>query len=404
MEPSVIAAWVIAAAPALPLLLTLFNIAVWQRGRPNGRMPGSVSVLIPARNEANNIEACLSAVLASEHPLFEVLVYDDASTDGTPALVDAIAATDRRARLIRGAELPRGWAGKSHACHRLALAAAGDILLFIDADVRLAPTGIGRLASLYEDLGADLASAVPRQETKTWGERLILPLLHLTYTSWLPLPLVHRSRDHRFLAVNGQIISLRRSVYLEIGGFESVKDNVVEDMAFCRQVKRRGFRVAFADGHDVARCRMYRSAAEVWEGFSKNLYRGLGASLARLIAVFALYTVAFVAPYGMLIGAALAAAWGWGSVETWAPWIVAGMLGVAMNTGLRAVLAWRYHQSWSGIFTHPLSVLALMAIGVNSFRWHQRGMIRWRGRVYGRQPELPTPAPPELPSPAPRAH
>ena len=394
MDPLLTLAMAVAASALLPLAMTLFNVAVWRRGRSDGRMPGVVSVLIPARNEESNIDACLAAAQASHHAIHEILVYDDASTDATPDLVSARQQQDPRIRLLRGADLPRGWAGKSHACHRLAEAASGDVLLFIDADVRLLPAGVSRLGSQYQDLDADLVSAIPRQETETWFERLILPLLHLTYTSWLPLPLIHASRDHRFLAVNGQILSIRRSTYEAVGGFAAVKDDVVEDMAFCRLVKQRGFRVAFADGHHIAQCRMYTSTTEVWEGFSKNLYRGLGARLSALLGVFSLYLICFVAPYIVLAGAALAAWWSPSTGPSLGPMLVAGVVGVSANVILRAILAWRYRQSWSGILTHPFSVLALVTIGVNSFRWHQRGTIRWRGRVYGSQADLTTTAPP----------
>ena len=387
-------AMVVAVAPLIPLVLTLFNVATWRRGRPTTTSTETISVLIPARNEATNIEACLEAVCESRLRPLEVLVYDDDSVDDTARRVEAIMAKDNRVRLIRGADLPRGWAGKSHACHQLAQAARGEVLLFIDADVRLMPEGIGRLVSGFEDLGAHLCTAIPRQQTITWAERLILPLLHLTYTSWLPLPLVHLSRDPRFLAVSGQIMAIKRGAFRQMGGFEAVKDDVVEDMAFGRLAKQHGFRVVFMDGHHIAVCRMYSRASEVWDGFSKNLYRGLGARLSRLVLVFALYLVCFVGPYAML--AALAGAWFAGGLATPPPAQIWGLIGfgVLANIMLRGVLAWRYEQPWSGLITHPLSVACLVAIGVNSYLWHQRGTIKWRGRVYGHQTELTTTAPP----------
>ena len=394
MNPLEITAVLLGAAALLPLALTLFNAAVWRRGQPDGAMPGSVSVLIPARNEASNIGACLAAAQASEHPLLEILVYDDASTDDTASIAESFARTDPRIRVIRGADLPRGWAGKSHACHRLALAAKGDVLLFIDADVRLEPEGIRRLGSQYEALDADLVSALPRQDTLTWAERLILPLLYVTYTSWLPLPLIHRNRDSRFLAVNGQILSIRSDVFRSVGGFAAVKNDVVEDMAFCRLVKKRGFRVAFLDGHFIARCRMYTNAQEVWEGFSKNLYRGVGANMGSLLGVFALYLTCFVVPYAIVVGVAASTAIGVPLGNGFEPLLWAAVVGVAANTALRTVIALRYHQSLWGVVTHPVAVLVLVAIGINSFVWHRRGAIRWRGRIYGGQSELTTTAPP----------
>ncbi|MEL7371922.1 MAG: glycosyltransferase, partial [Myxococcota bacterium] len=301
--------------------------------------------------------------------------------------------------LIRGANLPRGWAGKSHACHRLAQAARGDILLFLDADVQLGPDGLNRLGSEYEDLSADLVSAIPRQQMHTWAEQVILPLLHLTYTSWLPLLLIHRHRDPRFLAANGQVLSVKKEVYWSTGGFEAVKDNVVEDMAFCRWIKASGFRVAFCDGFHIASCRMYRNSQEVWEGFSKNLYRGIGAKPAALFGIYILYVVCFVLPYVALF-MSTAALWFSESAklvgmttDAATALLIAASVGVGANLLTRALLALRFRQPLHGIFIHPLSILVLLIIGINSYRWHVRGTIRWRGRVYGQQPTLPSKPP-----------
>ncbi|MEM7674477.1 MAG: glycosyltransferase family 2 protein [Myxococcota bacterium] len=386
-DPLLIFAWFVVAVASLPLIMTLFNLATWRRGRPDGCMPGSVSVLIPARNEALNIDACLAAVQASRHPILEIIVYDDDSTDDTAARVEARASRDSRVRLMRGADLPRGWAGKSHACHSLAQAAQGDVLLFLDADVQLSPDGVARLASEYQDLRADLVSAIPRQQMHTWAEQLVLPLLHLTYTSWLPLILIHSHRNPRFMAANGQVLSIKKDVYWSTGGFEAVKDNVVEDMAFCRWVKASGYRVAFCDGFHVASCRMYSSSREVWEGFSKNLYRGIGAKPHALLGVFGLYVSCFILPYILLIIASPEAT---GKVDAlWA----AASIAVAANLLTRILLAARFRQPLLGVVVHPLSIAALLIIGLNSYRWHVRGMIRWRGRVYGQPPPLPSKSP-----------
>ena len=186
--------WLLLAAPiGVAASLTCFNVVVWARGEPEARFDGKVSVLIPARDEAETIEACVRAALSSRHPLHEVVVYDDASTDGTSEILARLAAADARLRVVSGGGLPEGWVGKPHACHRLAEHATGDLLLFIDADTTLSPDGAGRVASLIAD--SALVTAVPKQITVTLVEQLVVPLLHLTYTAWLPLPLIHRSDD-----------------------------------------------------------------------------------------------------------------------------------------------------------------------------------------------------------------
>ncbi len=371
--PRTALAWALLAAPPLLVLATVAsNLAVWPRGRRTGRIPGRVSVLIPARDEAANIERCVRAALGGSQTPDEVLVYDDASTDGTGRIVARIAAEDARVRLLPGPALPAGWVGKPHACHHLARAATGDMLVFADADVTLSPTGLARLGSVFERYDADLVTAGLRQRTGTFAERLVIPLLHLTYLAWLPLPLVWRLRDPRFLVANGQLLAVRRAAYEAAGGWAAVRAELVDDMAFCRRVKQTGGRVVFTDGFRMASVRMYPNARALWDGFSKNLYEGVGGRPAALLAVGVLHAGVFIAPYTVL-GLA------WAGVRV--PRRPA-VVGVAANTALRALLAIRFCQPLEGILLHPVGVLALLAIGANSFRWSRRGTIRWRGRSY----------------------
>lgn len=358
------------APAAFAVGLTAFNLAVWPRGVP--RVPwGRVSALVPARNEADTIETTVRALLAQHPAVYEVVVCDDGSTDATPEILRRLQAEDDRLRVISGVPLPEGWIGKPHACHQLAEAARGDRLVFVDADVTLAPDGIARLLAVSDDLEADLVTAVPRQETGSFTERLVLPLLHLTYTSWLPLPLIWSTQDPRFLAANGQLLAIRRDALAALGGFASIRTEIVDDMALTRRAKAAGLRVGFADGHDMASCRMYGSGDEVWSGFSKNLYEGLGNRPAALVGVMALYFIAFVLPY-----LALAAS----------PWVPALLwpagYGVLANVLLRAMLAQRFEQPLLGAVLHPLAVLVLLGIATNSWWWTRKGTLHWAGRTY----------------------
>lgn len=360
------------AGPALlALVLTVFNAATWPRGGP--RTPGGrVAVLIPARNEEETIRRAVESALAQEPS--RVIVYDDGSTDRTGAILREIAAVDSRLKVLDGAPLPPGWVGKPHACHRLAEAAdSDDVLWFMDADVELEPGALQRVSSLFEDYDADAVTAVPRQITSTWFEKLVLPLLHLTYVSWLPIPLVWRSRDPRFLAANGQLLAIRRRAYVAVGGFEAVRDAIVDDMAICRRLKETGHRVVFADGHHIARCRMYGSAIEVWEGFSKNIYAGLGS-----VGGFALANVLFI--WTFLAGWIVLGT----SVVVDLPTAVVGasLVAVVANLAQRVLLAVRHRHAFLSTVLHPLSIAALLAIAANSLRWYRRNEIRWSGRSY----------------------
>jgi cellulose synthase/poly-beta-1,6-N-acetylglucosamine synthase-like glycosyltransferase len=368
----------------LPFSLVLFNALVWTRGRPLAAAarvaPGGVSILIPARDEAANIERTVRAADAVRGPISEILVYDDCSTDGTSDVLLRLQAELPRLRVIRGDGLPAGWVGKPYALHRLSALARGELLLNIDADVTLGEDGLLRMLSLLgspEDvpggLGAALVTAVPRQLTGSFVEKMMMPLLHLSYVAWLPMPLIHRTRDPRVLAANGQLLLVRRSALEAVGGWARVHAELVDDMALCRAVKASGGRVVFADGDQMADCRMYGDAASLWRGFSKNFYEGVGGHPLALIIVLGLHLALFVAPYFALLVAAVAGAGGIAA---------AAAVGVVVNLGLRLIMALRYRHSLLSVLLHPVAVLLMMGVLINSFRWSRRGQIRWRGRSY----------------------
>jgi glycosyltransferase involved in cell wall biosynthesis len=332
-------------------------------------------VCIPARNEEATIGPCVRAALASQPAVHEVVVYDDASTDRTPDILAEIAAEDPRLRIVRGNGLPDGWVGKPHACHQLSRHADGDVLLFVDADTDLTVEGVARILAMLEHprLPSDVVTAVPHQVTGTAAERIMMPLLHLVYTAWLPIVMVRLSDNPAFIAANGQVLAVRRAAYDELGGFESVRTEVVDDMAFCRRAKLRGHKVVFADGRHIARCRMYEDGPSLWKGFSKNLYEGIGAHPLALAAVVSLLLGTWVLPWLVLPVALLAGAG-----------TAAAAAGVGAGLGLltRAMLAARYRHSPGSVLAHPVAVLGLVGIALNSWRWSRLGQIEWAGRTY----------------------
>ena len=190
-----------------------------------------MSVLIPARNEERSIRAALNSVLATHGVHFELIVLDDHSEDRTGAIVREVASQDDRVRLIESAPLPDAWCGKQFACHQLAQVAKHELLLFLDADVRMEPDGIARLIASMEQTPADLVSGVPRQETGSLAERLVIPLIHFLLLGYLPLAAMRTFRHPAWAAGCGQLILVRRSAYDRACGHAAIRHSLHDGIA-----------------------------------------------------------------------------------------------------------------------------------------------------------------------------
>jgi glycosyltransferase involved in cell wall biosynthesis len=255
-----------------------------------------LSCLIPARNEPAVIGETVRALLAQARPEMEVLLLNDHSTDGTAEVARAAAGDDPRLRILPGEELPPGWLGKNWACHQLAQAASGEILVFTDADVHWSAGAVDALLAEMEATGAHLLTVWPTQETVTWGERLTVPLMALVVHAYLPILCVHHTPYPLFAAANGQCMVFRRPAYSAVGGHASVRDNVLEDVTLARHIKEKGLRLRMIEGNGLVRCRMYRSWAEVRNGYAKNILKGYGNTVG-LIAATLFHWAIFLGPW-----------------------------------------------------------------------------------------------------------
>jgi hypothetical protein len=298
-----------------------------------------VSVCIPARNEEANIEACVRSVLANVDVAVEVLVYDDQSTDATPAILARLVAEDARVRVVPTQPLPQGWNGKQWGCERMGQAAHGQWVLFTDADVRFERDCVARTLARAESLGADLLSTAPRQVTGSWAEHAVIPLISFVLLSYLPRASMH--------------------------------DGIKMPRAF----RRAGFRTDLFDGTDLVQCRMYRGFGQVWRGFAKNAYEGLGSPVL-LLFVTLLHGCAVLLPWLTLALGLVDVA-----MSPWVPWVAA--LTIVAGFAQRIVLARRFAHAWASVALHPVGILMLTVIQWHSLWLHLTGRRAWKGRTAG---------------------
>lgn len=342
--------------------------------RPAGPAP-LVSILIPARNEAERIGPCLESLLPQTWTECEIIVLDDRSEDGTADLVRTFASRDPRIRVVEGAELPPGWTGKAWACHQLAAQARGEFLLFTDADTRHQPGSVADAMGEMEKGRHDLVSLWPRQETLTWSEKAVVPFMLVLLLVFMPHWMPGRTRS--LGAANGQFLLFRRKAYQNIKGHEAVRGHLVDDVALARELKSAGGRVRNLDGSRHVSCRMYGSFPQLWEGFSKNLRAGFEDSTFSFLVFHAVEFFWGLWPFLVLL-AGISGLPGVGLPAL----VFSGAQGILV-LGQRAWLAWRCRQGVSAVPWHPAAQVLVLAIAANSWRWHATGRIRWKGRVYG---------------------
>lgn len=363
---------ILAVALAL-LCVTLWNALAWPRVCDAAAevADSSVSVLIPARDEEENLAACLDSALAQGPTVGEVLVYDDHSTDATPGIVSDYARRDARVRLAETLELPAGWCGKTFACARLAREARGRWLLFLDADARLAPGAAASLVAEAEARGATLLSCWPRLEMRGFWEGLLMPLLNFVVFTLYPAPLAARHRlDPSLGLAHGSCLLARRDAYQEVGGHAAVRDQLFEDVRLAQSWRERGQFSLCLDGRRLVGVWMYRSLAEIWRGFQKNFFPAFRRGRS-FWAFLALHFFVFLLPFA-LAPLAFFNFGGWG--------LSAAALCVIL---MRAALAARFGHPWWSVVLHPLGEAVLVALGLSSWLRCRTGRgVEWKGRRY----------------------
>jgi glycosyltransferase involved in cell wall biosynthesis len=368
----------------LGVCIALFNALLFFRNfqlyRPppepqrSTRVP-TVSVLIPARNEERSIRAAVESVLSSRDVHLELIVLDDHSEDQTSRIIRE-TMHDPRVRLEFASELPAGWCGKQFACFSLARLASHDYLIFLDADVRLSPSGVSRMVAFLESSQADLVSGFPHQEVRSFHERLLLPLMHFFLLSFLPMDLMRKGSDPSLGAGCGQVFLARRSAYWRVGGHAAIRESRHDGISLPRAFRKAGFRTDLCDATSVAECRMYANGPEVFRGLLKNATEGV-AAFPRIFVFTTLLLLGHVLPFMLLIVAIFSPHYG--------ITVILAFLGAVLSLAPRVAAAIRFRQPTTTAILHAWAILVFLALQWYAFAQLLIGApATWKGRSYQR--------------------
>ncbi len=349
------------ALTAIPLLFTVANSLTMRllHKKNAEEISGSVSILIPMRDEEENVEGVLISVAASKFiSNLEILVLDDHSSDATAFELQKFPGVTTNT----GIDLPEGWLGKNFACHQLVTHSKGDYLVFVDADVRVSDSAIASAITSMNRWGWDFISPYPRQIAITFFERLIQPLLQWSWLSCVPLRFAERSKFSSMVIANGQFMVIKRGAYIAAGGHKAIRHEVLDDLELARLLVKSGFKGGVADGSNVAVCRMYTSRNDLFNGYIKSLWRAFGSVGGAIV----MCTYLFVTGVLPLLLALL------GNRSAW--------LGYLLIVLSRYVAALRTRSTPSVALLHPLAILTLIFLIIKSWYLKSRGQLMWRGR------------------------
>jgi chlorobactene glucosyltransferase len=382
---------VIAIVLAILLVNLILNLRELRRPCVTAKVPQPaplISVMIPARNEEDNIRKCIESLQRQDYPNFEILVMDDNSSDDTNDIVSAMAARDGRIRLYMGDPLPDDWAGKPFACQQLARKARGEYLLFVDADTTHAPHMLRSVLDLAIEEKTAMLSGFNHQIADTFVQKVVMPVFYFIILGWAPLWLIHRGRKLMPSVAIGQFLFFTRDAYWKMGGHEAVKNRIVEDLWLGIEVTRHGGKHLAADlSHEVA-CHMYHNTREIWEGLGKSVYAVVAMSPLSIVGLVIIATVLYLAPfyyfvYGLVTG------------NNTILWTILVILQIAIMLFMRWLIDSRFREPaismWFQFFGLGFYVVDVVHAG---WRYFSGAPVTWKARSYSKDIEIEESAPP----------
>ena len=332
-----------------------------------------ISVLVPARNEEDTIGPCVSSLLAQDYPDFQVIVINDNSTDGTAAILSKLEQGDSRLKIISGQPLPPDWLGKHWACHQLYRAADGELLMFTDADTVHAPDTLRCATAALLEEKADMISILPRHILHSLAEKLLMPAFALGAFANVPLPPRLRPGNTKLASSSGKLMLFRRTSYEAAGGFQSIRQSVLDDLQLAEKVSASGMRYRVFDGTDNVTCRMYHNWTEVHQGLTKNVFPSYGYNVPLFIFTWLWINFVFWEPIIVL---------GVHKIPEYPPVLSVGLAAICVAACL--VLFGSYYHRFKFplymVLLYPVSISLMTAIAFSSMFLTVSGQATWKDR------------------------
>ena len=344
------------------LFISFINFLTIRTPTKATQIEESISVVVPLRNEAKNV-AELVASLHNQKNLthIEFLLLDDNSEDETLALLQQHTLGLTNFQIVSGTTLPQGWIGKTWALQQLFERSSGEIIISIDADVRLVPDAISNAVTLLKKAQLDFLSPYPKQLEDSWSERLIQPLLQWSWMSTVILRVAEKSSLASTVVANGQFFVVRKAALDQVSGYESVRNKVLDDVVLARSLVKNGSHGCVANGATIASTRMYSSWREIQAGYGKSLHAAFGSGLGSGFAIVFVFLTGIAPLIAGITGSTIG-------------WYAFGAV-----TLTRTMSAIKVGKSGLDAILHPISSALLIYLIIYS--WMMRGQVQWKGRT-----------------------
>ena len=357
------------------LIIELYNLKSLKRlnkfAEPS--VNPKISVLIPARNEENNIRSCVESILNQDYQNIEVIVLNDNSEDKTREILLDMSAKSEKLRFFDGDSKPVEWSGKHWACHQLSKKASGELFLFIDTDTIHKPDTLKKAVSALYTENTDLLSVIPKQIVGTWSEKLVIPIMPWSISSFIPIGIAHKSKSPSLSLTVGQFMLFRRNAYEQSGGHESIKTEILDDIPIGRLIKKSGFKWKIVDGTKNSSCRMYNNFKEVYNGFSRNLFCAFNYNIPVFLWVWIWLTAVFFQPIITI------------SLFIFRIPIPTEALLINFLILILTIIQWsiaivRFKFPIYLIFLYTFSIILVDIIAIRSMYQTLTGKVQWKGR------------------------